>query len=375
MNFDILDLSFLNKIDPNPLVPDKGVIKYLIKPGEPLNPGQKLPQKGFKAYIKLEGRKVDGTSLDKNKNINEIRKINLFADKYIEGIHIAVASMKKNETAWFKIEPKYHFFGASTDFSLNEDSGSINKNDPLLYKIELLDYKSTTLDPMDFEGRIERFEESREKGKELFAAKNFAEAYEMYVRSIHLIRNFPNNLRESLNEEQKDKLKYYCTILFANSALCKINIKAWYDALKLCEEGLKINPIDVKLLYRKAQCHLGVCEFLKAKEGFLKVLEIDHLNLEAKKQIETCEEKEKEGKIKEKKIYADIFKKMPEEEKKEGLEKKKKEFLVENGKDNETDSPEKKPNLKGISINELEKGIIIDANDPSNIFSNEERDD
>ena len=114
---------------------------------------------------------------------------------------------------------------------------------------------------------------------------------------------------------------------------------------------------------------------MKAKEGFLKVLEIDHLNLEAKKQIETCEEKEKEGKIKEKKIYADIFKKMPEEEKKEGLEKKKKEFLVENGKDNETDSPEKKPNLKGISINELEKGIIIDANDPSNIFSNEERDD
>lgn len=367
MDSDILDLSFLNNIDPNPLLPDKGVIKFIIKSGEPLAAGQKLPQKGFKAYIKLEGRKIDGTSLDKNKNPNEIRKINLFADKYIEGIHIAVASMTKGEVAWFRIEPKYHFFGgSSSELTFNDDPSAINKIDPLLYKIELLDYKNTTLDSMDFEGRVEKFEESRERGKELFAAKKYEEAHEAYKVSINLLRSFPNVLKDSLNEEQKAKLKFFTTILFSNAAQCKINVKAWFDAMKYCEDGLKASPLDIKLLYRQAMCQVGLCNYDQATKGLLKVLELDPGNLEAKKLIEVCEAKVKEEIVKQKKIYQGIIEKLPDEEKKEDWEKKKKEFLMAN----KPESPEKKSSHKKITIEELEKGIIIDANDPTNIFTN-----
>ena len=368
MDSDILDLSFLNHIDPIPLLEDKGVIKYIIKPGDPLNVGQKLPQKGNKAYIKLEGRKIDGSSLDKNKNPNgEIRKINLFSDKYIEGIHISVASMCKNELAWFKIEPKYHFFG-SGDVSYMDESNSVNKTDPLLYKIELIDYKSVNLDPMDFEGRIEKFEESREKGKELFTNGKFNESFETYMKSIHLIRNFPNNLKEILNEFQKGQLKYFSNILYSNAALCKIKLKSWYEAKNLCDEGLKTTPLDVKLLYRKAQCHMGIHEFHQAIDYFDKVIELDPSNSDAEEQKKQCKIKEIYEKEKEKKKYIKILEKMPEEEKKETLEKKKKEVLIEIDQNEDEVENADDHIKKGITLDDLEKGIIIDANDPNNIF-------
>lgn len=373
MDSDILDLSFLNQIEPEPLLPDKGVVKYLIRPGDPLNPGQKGPQKGFKAYIKYEGRKVDGTSLDKNKNPNEVRKVNLFEDKYIEGIHIAAASMRKNEISWFKIEPKYHFFGGSSnELSFGEDQTGLSKNDPLLYKIELMDFKRTTLDAMDFDGRIEIFEEAREKGKELFSAGKVAESFETYLKAIRLVRSFPNNLRQSLNEEQKDKLKYFSTILLANAAACKIRSKEWVEASRLCDEGLRVSPQDLKLLYRKGQSHFGLWEFLKAKELFAQVLELDPKNEEAKKQIEHCDLGIKGEKNKEKSFYAKIINKMPEEEKKEELERKRREFWVNT--ENDAEIIENKPEQKGISIDDLEKGIIIDANDPNSIFTNNDPD-
>lgn len=373
MNSDIIDFSFLDKIEPISLLPDNGVIKYILQQGESLNPGQKPPQKGTKAYIKLESRKIDGSSVEERKNMNQERKINLFTDKYIEGIHISVASMKKKEIAWFKIEPKYHFFGASGggDLSLNEDS-NINKNDPLLYKIELVDFKNVNLSSMDFEGRIQAFEESREKGKELFSKNKYNEAYDIYMKSIFMLRNFPNNLKDSLNEDQKAQIKHFSNLFFSNAALCKIKTKTWYEALKLTEEGLIIASSDVKLLYRQAQCHMGLHEFSKAIEYFKKVIELEPENTDAKQQVKLCGELKNQEKIIEKIKCEQIFQKMAEEEKKEKLEKKKKDFLLDNLtkeakiKDGDHESKKKK-----ISMNDLEKGIIIDANGPNGLFSSE----
>lgn len=376
MDNDIIDLSFLNEIPPNSLLADKGVIKYLIKPGEQTN--QKPPQKGSKAYIKLEGRKIDGSALDPTKNPKEKRKIALFSDDYIEGIHIAVSSMLRNEISWFKIEPKYHFFKNFDEKSriINEETtATINKKEPLLYKIELIDYKSNALDNMDFEGRIERFEESREKGKELFHKNNYEEAYAVYLKSISLLRNFPNNLREILSEQQREQLKFFSNILYSNAALCKIKAKSWFEALKITEEGLKNSIDDSKLLYRKGQCLSGLHEFSKAKQIFEKILEIQPENQEAKQQISLCEQKEKNEKEIEKKKYVELFKNLPEEERKEKLEKKKKEFSNENpektnGCNNDiTKKIEETNNKKRITINDLEKGIIIDANDPENVLN------
>lgn len=377
MDKDIIDLSFLNEFPPNSLLPDKGVVKYLIKPGEQTN--QKPIQKGNKAYIKLEGRKIDGSALDPTKNPNEIRKIALFSDDYIEGLHIAVSSMQKNEVSWFKIEPKYHFFKNFDEKNriITEDSAAtINKKEPLLYKIELIDYKSNALDSMDFEGRIERFEESREKGKELFQKNNYEEAYAAYLKSISLLRNFPNNLKEILSEKQREQLKFFSNILYSNAALCKIKAKSWFEALKITEEGLKNSMDDVKLLYRKGQCLSGLHEFSKARQVFEKILEIQPENQEAKQQISLCEQREKSEKEIEKRKYVEIFKNLPDEERKEKLEKKQKEFCNENSEKNVENTSKtgetndkKATNQKRITINDLEKGIIIDANDPENVLN------
>ena len=38
------------------------------------------------------------------------KKLKLFSDDFIQGIHIAIASIQKHEVAWFKIAPKCHYF-------------------------------------------------------------------------------------------------------------------------------------------------------------------------------------------------------------------------------------------------------------------------
>lgn len=83
-----------------------------------------------------------------------------------------------------------------------------------------------------------------------------------------------------------------------------------FIAINQCNEALKLEPNNIKALYRRGQCNLAVNEFKEALADFQMVLELDSSNKAAQNQIQICKHKIKEANEKEKRIYANMFTKL-----------------------------------------------------------------
>jgi len=79
-----------------------------------------------------------------------------------------------------------------------------------------------------------------------------------------------------------------------------------YDAANSCTEALKIDPQNVKALFRRGQAFLMANEFEKARESLLQAAKLDPQN----KPIRTELEKVKEEKRKSEQESAVVYKKM-----------------------------------------------------------------
>lgn len=73
---------------------------------------------------------------------------------------------------------------------------------------------------------------------------------------------------------------------------------------------MKLEPNNIKALYRRGQCNVTVAEYDEALIDFQKVLELEPTNKAAQNQIQICKHKIKEAKDKEKRIYANMFTKL-----------------------------------------------------------------
>ena len=73
---------------------------------------------------------------------------------------------------------------------------------------------------------------------------------------------------------------------------------------------MKLEPNNIKALYRRGQCNLATNEYKDALADFQKVLELEPTNKAAQNQIQICKHKIKEANDKEKKLYANMFTKL-----------------------------------------------------------------
>ncbi len=86
----------------------------------------------------------------------------------------------------------------------------IRKDENLLYKIEMISYKTLeNLDSNNFLGRIKKLEELKTKGNDLFKQSQYQKAGKVYNEGLSILRGFPKKLLEVLNEEQKKELSIY----------------------------------------------------------------------------------------------------------------------------------------------------------------------
>ena len=368
---EYIDMSFFNEPLALPLLPDRSILKQLLHPGsfDSLESSSEFPLAGALVYATLDGRKSNGELLDKSKSRFFRKKIKLFCDDYIEGLHIAISSMRKNEVSWFKIAPKYHYFSQKNEENRVKTGCEDLVNEHLFYRIELLDFKNLekSLEKNDFEGRIAKFENSRKAGNELFAKSDYEKAFKFYRISIELLLKFPKALKQSLLEEQKEKLNFYAEILYGNAVLCKMRQKRWSEGVRLVNEGLKLFPLNAKILIRKGICLMKCGEAEKARSLALDLLKKEPGNEDAGKIVKECEDFQTKEKINEKRSYRKIFEKWEEEEKSENLEKKRR--IVENAK--EKGDARKNRDL----VAELQNGVVMDMKDPCNELITSEEDE
>ncbi|QCE04955.1 F-binding protein 4/5 [Vigna unguiculata] len=279
---------------------DKKVIKKIIKEGE----GYERPNEGAVVKLKVIGKLQDGTVFLKkgHDNEGELFEFKTDEEQVIDGLDRAVLTMKKGEVALLTIAPEYGF--GSTESK--QELALVPANSTLYYEVELVSFeKDKESWDMNTPEKIEAAGKKKEEGNALFKAGKYARASKRYEKAVKFIE-----YDTSFSEEEKKSSKTLKVACNLNNAACKLKLKDYKQAEKLCTKVLELESTNVKALYRRAQAYIHLADLDLAEFDIKKALELDPDNREVKLEYRTLKEKMKEFNKKEAKFYGNIFNKL-----------------------------------------------------------------
>lgn len=79
----------------------------------------------------------------------------------------------------------------------------------------------------------------------------------------------------SFSDEEKQAVKVLKVSCNLNNAACKLKLRDYKQAVKLCSKVLEIDSRNVKALYRRAQAYIQLADLDLAEFDIKKALEID----------------------------------------------------------------------------------------------------
>ncbi|KAJ6729029.1 PEPTIDYL-PROLYL CIS-TRANS ISOMERASE [Salix viminalis] len=278
---------------------DKKVIKKILKEGD----GYERPNEGAVVKVKLIGKLQDGTVfLKKGHDDNELFEFKTDEDEVIDGLDRAVVTMKKGEVALLTICTEYAFGSSESQ----QELAVVPPNSTLCYEIELVSFdKEKESWDMSTDEKIEAAGKKKEEGNVLFKARKYAKASKRYEKAVKYIE-----YDSSFSEEEKKQAKALKVACNLNDAACKLKLKDYKQAEKLCTKVLELESRNVKALYRRAQAYIQLADLDLAEFDIKKALEIDPENRDVKLEYKTLKEKMKEFNKKEAKFYGNMFAKM-----------------------------------------------------------------
>ncbi|KAF8402184.1 hypothetical protein HHK36_013136 [Tetracentron sinense] len=278
---------------------DKKVLKKTLKEGE----GYEHPNEGTVVKVKLIGRLQDGTVfLRKGHDEDALFEFKSDDEQVIDGLDRAVMTMKKGEVALVTLAPEYAF-GSS---ELQQELAVVPPNSTVYYEVELVSFvKERESWDMNTEEKIEAAGKKKEEGNALFKAGKFARASKRYEKAAKFI-----DYDSTFSEEEKKQAKLLKVSCNLNNAACKLKLKDYKQAEKLCTKVLEIDSRNVKALYRRAQAYIQLADLDLSELDIKKALEIDPDNRDVKLEYKTLKEKVKEYNKKDAKFYGNMFARM-----------------------------------------------------------------
>ncbi|KAL0417502.1 UNVERIFIED_CONTAM: Peptidyl-prolyl cis-trans isomerase FKBP65 [Sesamum radiatum] len=264
---------------------DKKVVKKILKEGE----GYERPNEGAVVKLKLIGKLQDGTVFVK-KGHGEAED-DLFEFKTDEG-----------EEALLTIAPEYAF-GSSES---KQELATVPPNSTVNYEVELVSFvKEKESWDMNTEEKIEAAGKKKEEGNALFKAGKYVKASKRYEKAAKYIE-----YDTSFSEEEKKRSKALKVTCNLNNAACKLKLKDYKQAEKLCTKVLELESTNVKALYRRAQAYMNMADLDLAEFDIKKALELDPDNRDVKLEYKVLKEKIKEFNKKDAKFYGNMFAKL-----------------------------------------------------------------
>ncbi|KAM6564839.1 hypothetical protein CsatB_024837 [Cannabis sativa] len=278
---------------------DKKVIKKVLTDGE----GYERPNEGAVVKLKLIGKLQDGTVfIKKGHDGEELLEFKTDEEQVIQGLDKAVLTMKKGEVALLTVGPEYAF-GSSES---KQELAVVPPNSTVYYEIELESFvKDKESWDMNTEEKLSAAGKKKEEGNILFKAGKYVRASKRYEKAVKFIE-FDTNFSDE-EKKQAKALKVACNL---NNAACKLKLKDYKEAEKLCTKVLEAESKNVKALYRRAQAYIQLADLDLAEFDIKKALEIDPNNRDVKLEYKTLKEKMKEFNKKEAKFYGNMFAKM-----------------------------------------------------------------
>ncbi|KAE8676287.1 70 kDa peptidyl-prolyl isomerase [Hibiscus syriacus] len=279
---------------------DKKVIKKILKEGE----GYERPNEGSVVEVKLIGKVQDGTVFLKKGQAEgeELFKFNTDEEQVIDGLDKGVMTMKKGEVAQLTIAPEYAF-GSSES---KQELAVVPPNSTVYYEVEMVSFiKDKESWDMNTTEKIEAAGKKKEEGNVFFKAGKYVKASKRYEKAVKYI-----DYDTSFSEEEKKQSKALKVACNLNDAACKLKLKDYKQAEKLCTKVLELESSNVKALYRRAQAYIHLADLDLAEFDIKKALELDPDNREIKMEYKVLKEKIKEYNKKEAKFYGNMFAKM-----------------------------------------------------------------
>ncbi|KAB2620320.1 peptidyl-prolyl cis-trans isomerase FKBP62-like [Pyrus ussuriensis x Pyrus communis] len=279
---------------------DKKVIKKILKEGE----GYERPNEGAVVKLKLIGKLQDGKEFLKKGHAEgeDLFEFKTDEEQVIDGLDRAVRTMKKGEVALLTIAPEYAFGSLESQ----QELAVVPPNSTVNYEVELVSFeKDKESWDMNTEEKIEAAGKKKEEGNALFKAGKYARASKRYEKAVKYI-----DYDTSFGEEEKKQAKVLKVACNLNDAACKLKLKDYKQAEKLCTKVLELEGRNVKALYRRAQAYIQLADLDLAELDIKKALEIDPNNKDVKLEYKTLKEKMKEYNKKEAKFYGNMFAKL-----------------------------------------------------------------
>ncbi|WJX81601.1 70 kDa peptidyl-prolyl isomerase [Trifolium repens] len=276
---------------------DKKVIKKILKEGE----GYDHPNEGAIVKLKIIGKLQDGTVFFEKGRDDEEKLFEFKTDEeqVIDGLDKAVMTMKKGEAAILTISPEYAFGSSQSQ----QELAVIPSNSTVYYEVELVAFdKEKESWDMSTEEKVEAAAKKKEEGNVLFKAGKYARASKRYEKAVKYIE-----YDSSFSEEEKKLSKTLKIASLLNNAACKLKLKEYKDAERLCTKVLDIESTNVKALYRRAQASIQLTDLDLAEIDIKKALEVDPDNREVKLEYRNLKEKVKEYNKKQAKFYGNMF--------------------------------------------------------------------
>ncbi|KAL8106571.1 peptidyl-prolyl cis-trans isomerase FKBP62-like [Apium graveolens] len=279
---------------------DKKIIKKILTEGE----GYEKPNEGAVVKVKLIGKLEDGTVFLKKGHDGDEEPFEFKTDEeqVIDGLDKAVMAMKKGEVALLTIPPECAFGSSGSQ----QELALVPPNSTLYYEIELVSFvKDKESWDMNTEEKIEAAGKKKEEGNACFKAGKYAKASKRYEKAAKYIE-----YDTSFGEEEKKQAKTLKVTCNLNNAACKLKLKDYKQAEKLCTKVLEIDSKNVKALYRRAQAYINLVDLDLAEFDIKKALEIDPANRDVKLEYKVLKEKVKEINKKDAQFYGNMFAKL-----------------------------------------------------------------
>lgn len=278
---------------------DKKTVKKILKEGE----GYERPNDGAVVKLKLIGKLQDGTVFLKKgyDDGDELFEFKTDEEQVIEGLDRAVLTMKKGEVALLTIAPEYAF-GSSES---KQNIAVVPPNSTVYYEVELVSYeKERESWDMKTQEKIEAASKKKDEGNALFKAGKYMRASKRYEKAIRYIE-----YDSAFSDEEKKQSRVLRISSNLNKAACKLKLKEYEQAEKVCTKVLEMDSRNVKALYRRAQAYIHLADLDSAEFDIKKALEIEPDNREVKLEYKALKEKMREYNKKNAQFYSKMFSK------------------------------------------------------------------
>ncbi|OWA53098.1 Peptidyl-prolyl cis-trans isomerase FKBP4 [Hypsibius exemplaris] len=273
---------------------NKKIYRKVIHPGT----GFSCPKEGSKCTVKIIGKRGDKVFDERQVDftVGEAEESGL-----IIGFDAAVLKMKLAENSIITFHSDQAFGKAG------KPEWGIPPDAEVKYDVTLVSFeKAKETWSMSVDEKLEAAEQAKEKGTEYFTKGHLKSAAKLYERMKDCLGGDP----EFKGEKEEKRVKMMI-ISHLNLAMTFLKQNDFYAAQKAADEAIKLDPANIKAIYRHGMALYGVKDYEQAQKDFKKVLQLEPANKAASQQLALCAKEIKAYLDREKKVFGGMFASKP----------------------------------------------------------------